>query len=80
MAKIKNAEQLRDYLLDSLEQVEKGKIDIQDLSIISKTSETIMSGIKTQLAYAHMRGEKPIIPFLQDCHQIETIKISKKDN
>jgi len=78
MSSIKNAEQLRDYVLNSLEKLEKNKIDIEKMSIIAKSSETVMSSIKMQLAYANMRQEMPIIPFLQDCHKVEKKQLENK--
>jgi hypothetical protein len=48
------------------------------MSIIAKSSETVMSSIKMQLAYANMRQEMPIIPFLQDCHKVEKKQLENK--
>jgi hypothetical protein len=39
------------------------------MSIIAKSSETVMSSIKLQLAYNNMRGEQPDIKFLQSCNK-----------
>lgn len=72
--KIKNAEQLRDHLLSKLELLDSGKIEIDELGQINKTSETIMSSLKLQLAYSGMRGEMPEIEFLQQCNKSKLIE------
>lgn len=63
--KIKNAEQLRNHILQSIEDLDNGEIDIEQLSIIAKAGETIYSSIKLELAYNNMRNETPNIEFLQ---------------
>lgn len=67
--KIKNAEELRNHILRKIEEVDSGKIDIEELSITSKAGETIYSSIKLELAYSNMRGEIPNIDFLQSCNK-----------
>lgn len=66
--KIKNIEQLRNHILQSLENLADKKIDIDEASIIAKSGETIMSSIKMQLLYASMIGEIPHIDFVHSCH------------
>ena len=67
--KISNVEQLRDYILKSIERLENSKIDIDELSIIAKAGESVLSSIKLELAYNNMRNETPNIKFLQDCNK-----------
>jgi hypothetical protein len=69
MSKIKNALQLRDHLLDKLDQLENKQIEIEELGQIAKASETILASLKIQLAYAGMRSEIPHIEFLEDCNK-----------
>jgi len=66
--KIKNIDQLQTYVLESLEKLASKKIDINEMGVIAKSSETIMSSLKLQLAYNNMRNEIPKIKFLQDCN------------
>ena len=67
--KIKNISQLQEFVLSSLEDLANKKIDVNEMGIIAKSSETIMSSLKLQLAYNSMRGETPHIKFLQDCNE-----------
>lgn len=73
--KLKTVEHLRDHILDSLVQLEKGKIDVAHMGIIAKSGEAIMSSLKIELTYAQMIGNTPHIPFIHDCHQGKPIKI-----
>ncbi len=67
--KIKNIEELRNFVLDSLERLSSNKIDVAEAGIIAKSSETIMSSLKLQLSYSQMIGDMPNIKFLQDSHK-----------
>lgn len=62
--KIKSIEGLRDYVLETFQKLSDGKIDISEASTIAKLSETVISGIKTQLEYARLTESMPHIPFL----------------
>jgi hypothetical protein len=64
MAKIKTIEGLRDEMLKVFEDLSSGKIDIQEAGIKAKISETIISGVKTEIDYARLTESKPNIPFL----------------
>lgn len=66
--KIKNIEDVRNYVIDSLNRLHNQEIDVAEAGIIAKGAETIMSSVKLQLQYHHMRGEQPTIPFIHDCH------------
>jgi len=65
---IKNVEQLRNMVIEAMENLVNGKMDVHDAATLAKGSETIMSSLKLQLSYANMIGEKPYIPFIHDCH------------
>lgn len=67
--KIKNIEQLQDYILDSLEKLSNNKIDVTEAGIIAKSAETVISSIKLQLSYSAMIGHTPHIDFLHNCHK-----------
>ncbi len=71
--KLDNMEKVLEHICESLENLEKGKIDVVEMGIIAKSSEAIMSSLKIQLSYAGMRNEKPNIPFLQKCNHNEKI-------
>lgn len=73
--KIKNIEELRNHILDSLVQLEKGKIDVSHAAIIAKSGEAIMSSVKLQLMYSQMIGHEPKVDFLQDCHEGKKIAV-----
>ncbi len=66
-AKIKNIDQLRDKVLEAFDQLSAGQIDTQEAGVIAKLSETIISGIKTQMDYARLTGSQPVLPFLGKC-------------
>ena len=65
MANIKNIDDLRDEMLLVFEKLSKGKIELEEASIMAKISETIVSGAKTQIQYALLTETKIIIPFLE---------------
>lgn len=69
--KFNNIEKLQHFILQSMENLEKKKIDVIEMGIIAKSSESIMSSLKLQLAYNNMRDEVPNIKFLEDCNEGE---------
>jgi hypothetical protein len=68
---------MRNYVLESLERLERKKIDQAEMATIAKSSETIMSSLKLQLTYSAMRSETPHIDFLQNCNDGKTKLIEK---
>lgn len=68
---ITNIEDMREYMIYTLERLEKKAIDVTEAGIIAKGGETIMSSLKLQLSYSGMRGEVPNIPFLEECNTPE---------
>lgn len=64
MAKINDIEGLRDHLLETLEKLDKRKIELEEASIVAKLAEGVVSGLKTQLEYARLNNSSPLIPFL----------------
>lgn len=63
MPKITNMKQLRDRVLQAIDDLEEGKIEINEASTIAKLSETVISGLKSELQYAILTNSKPNIPF-----------------
>lgn len=63
MSKIMNMQTLRERVLQAFEDLEDGKIDIDQASVISKLSETVISGLKSEMQYAVLTNQKPEIPF-----------------
>lgn len=78
MAKIKNCEQLRDYILQNLDLLESNIIDADHMGSVSKAAETVLSSLKMQLAYSAMRQETPNIEFLQKCNEGKLIERKEK--
>lgn len=76
---IKNLDQLRDFALRSLEELAKGKIDVEEAGARSKLMENVVSGVKLQLQYATLVGRQPKIDFVGKCIAEEkSISIQKR--
>lgn len=54
---------LREKVLQAIDDLENGKIDIAEAACISKLSETVISGLKSEMQYAVLTGQQPAIPF-----------------
>ena len=76
--KIKNLDGLRDHVLEVMEQLSSGKIDITEAGIVAKLSETIISGLKTQLDYARLTDQQPTIPFFGEGFSEKVIEQPKQ--
>jgi hypothetical protein len=63
MPNIKNMTQLRNKVLQTLDDLENGDIDLQQASVIAKLSETVISGLKSEMQYAILTQQEPVIPF-----------------
>ena len=63
MAKITNMAQLREVVLKAIEDLENGEIEISEASTIAKLSETVISGLKSEMQYAILTNQEPCIPF-----------------
>ena len=55
--------QLRNRVLQAFDDLEEGKIDITQASVLSKLSETVISGLRSEMQYAILTGQKPVIEF-----------------
>jgi len=63
MAKIETMKQLRDRVLQAFNDLEDGKIDISQATTIAKLSETVISGLKSEMQYAILTNQQPRISF-----------------
>jgi len=63
MSKIKDMNALREKMLHVFDDLESGKIDIPHASTMAKLSETIISGLKSEMQYAILTNQQPSIPF-----------------
>lgn len=63
MPKINNMKMLREKVLQAFDDLEEGKIDISHASTIAKLSETIISGLKSEMQYAILTNQQPKIAF-----------------
>lgn len=55
---------IRDDLIKVFNGLRDGTVDIKDAVEINNTAGKIINSAKVQLAYAALRGETPLIPFL----------------
>lgn len=60
---VKNMKELREKVLKALEDLEAGTIDISQAATIAKMSETVVSGLKSEMQYAILTNTEPFIPF-----------------
>lgn len=63
MSTIKNIKELRGRVLKAFDDLEKGKIDIAEAASIAKMSETVISGLKSEMQYCVLTNQKPDIDF-----------------
>lgn len=73
MSKIKNMKMLRDKVLETLDELESGKIDISEASTIAKLSETIISGLRSEMQYSMLINSQPKIEFFGEPSGIKMI-------
>jgi len=60
---INNMRELRSKVLKAFDDLENGVIDIAHASCIAKISETVISGLKSEMQYAILTNQEPNIPF-----------------
>lgn len=63
MAKIRSMSQLRERVLQTIDDLEDGKIELNEASTIAKLSETVISGLRSEMQYAILTHQEPYIPF-----------------
>ena len=54
---------LRDRVLQAMDDLESGKMDISEASTVAKMSETVISGLKSEMQYSILTNQEPFIPF-----------------
>jgi hypothetical protein len=65
-AKIKNINQLREHAIETLERLEKGKIDCTEAGVTAKLYESVIASVKIELEYNRMTDKIPNIAFIED--------------
>lgn len=78
MAKIESMKMLRDTVLKAIEDLEDGKIDIAQAAVISKMSDSVIAGLKSEMQYALLTNQEPNIPFYGEGSGIVLTNISSK--
>ena len=78
MAKIKNMNELREKVLQALDDLEEGKIDISHAAMIVKMSDSVISGLKSEMQYAILTNSQPYLPFYGEPSGIELNKSAIK--
>lgn len=62
---IKNINDLRRHAIGTIEKLERGDVDVSEVSVLSKLYDSVVSSLKVELQYAHLQGISPEIPFLE---------------
>lgn len=57
---------LRNHALRTLIRLENGDVDVNEVGVIGKLYESVISSVKTELQYANMIGMKPKINFIEE--------------
>jgi len=76
MSETKTLKDLREKMIKVFDNLEDGKIDIQQASTLAKISETIISGLRSEMQYAILTGKEPNISFFGD----NSINLLEKKN
>ncbi len=76
--KIKSIDDLREYILDVMNDLKNKNIELDHASVAAKLSETVISGLKTQLEYARLLESAPKIEFMGNCTAIKDVTPSQK--
>ncbi len=61
---IKNVEELRNFLGETLEKLDKGKIEYEQANAVSKLADSIVQTVRTELEYCKIVNSSPNIGFL----------------
>ena len=78
---INDVKGLREHALIALDRLQAYEISVEEAGVIGKLCESVMSTVKTELAYAAMLGTKPDIAFLKNDKgemSAETPKLNEK--
>lgn len=63
MSQIKTMQQLRDRVIKAIDELDSGEIDLAKASAIAKLSETIVSGLRSEMQYSILTNKEPKIDF-----------------
>jgi hypothetical protein len=68
MSKIRTVEELRDHMLEMLDKLDKGLIEVHEVGVAGKLCESVIATIRVQMDYAKMLGLEPTmqIAFVND--------------
>lgn len=66
MTKINNMSDLRDYALETINDLRSKKIEVNEGLAISKLIDTTISTLKIEIDYSRATGDAPNIPFLKN--------------
>ncbi len=75
---IKNLDQLRSVILETIEKLQTKKIDVVDAGVLAKLSETVISGLKTQMEYARLTETVPNLDFMGDNYEVKLLESNVK--
>lgn len=64
--KITNIRELQERLIAAFEQLEADPRRLAQASELSNTAGKILDCAKLEVAYRHLRGEKPEVPFIAE--------------
>lgn len=62
---MKNVQQLRDLLIEKIDECNNGTLNAEDANAISNLAGKVAMTLKLELMYAKARGTKPEIDFLE---------------
>lgn len=62
---IKNISALRDHAIETLEKLEKGRIDVMEAVANARLYDSMLHSSKLEMSYHKMLGQKPEIKFLE---------------
>lgn len=63
---IKNATQLLDKVLKDLDDVSNDKVALDKANVMFRGASVVINIQRMHLKYSEMKGEKPVVPFLDN--------------
>ena len=57
---------LRNHALRTIMRLERGEIDVNEVGVVGKLYESVISSVKTEIQYAKMLNLKPKIAFIEN--------------
>lgn len=71
-----NIQELRDLMLETLNRLKDGEIEMGEAATMAKVGDTVMGTVRLQMDYARSHQQNATIDFLQDVHKGKTIDIT----